>query len=151
MDFMSILYGYNLLNAKKEVFNKPSFILNNSEIIQNSIEFNITGDLLNNEYDFAYNNLLLEYKLESENSNISDIRNENCTIFNFNQSKYILQCKPNRTFKGKKVSAFSYLDDANLVVFFKNDENLINIGMKNNKIIISFQKMVKRDYLLQEF
>ena len=128
---MYLLYKDNMLNTQKTIFNKPLFILNNSEIIDNNLEFNITGNLLKNEYDFDYNKLLLQYVLDLENSNISDIRNENCTIFNFNQSEYILQCRPNQTSKGNIVSAFSDLGDSNLLVVFKNNENLINIRDKH--------------------
>ena len=143
MDLMDVLYKDNMLNAQKAIFNKPLFILNNSEIIDNNLEFNITGSLLKNELDFDYNKLLLQYKLKSENGNISDVRNESCNIFNFNQSEYILECKPNKTSKGNISAAFSDLGDANLVVVFKNNENPINIGdtnMKYTKYLFSKSK-----------
>ena len=127
LEILNLLYQNNLVNAPRENFTKPLFVLNNSEIMENRLEFNITGSLLENEFDFDYQNLSLQYSLESENNNIVENRNETCFVFNLKQSEYELQCKPNQNSIGNVITAFSDLGDANLVVLFKNKENLINI------------------------
>ena len=140
LEILNLLYQNNLVNVPHENFTKPLFVLYNSEIMENRLEFNITGSLLENELDFNYQNLFLQYSLESETKNIVENRNETCFVFNLNQSEYGLQCKPNKNSIGNVITAFSDLGDANLVVLFKNKENLINIDRNQGNRQFFFKK-----------
>ena len=61
MGLVLLLYQDNLINVEKDIFDKPLFILNNSETTENEKEFNITGNLLKSEINFDYKELVLEY------------------------------------------------------------------------------------------
>ena len=54
-------YIDDLEKAKTLNFNKKLFILNNSDIISNKIEFDITGNLLQSNYDFNYDIIPLKF------------------------------------------------------------------------------------------
>ena len=96
------------------------------------MELNITGTLLENELDFNFKKLSLQYLLESESFSIKDIRNDSCSVIHLKEREYTLNCIPKQTSFGNIIEAYSDLETANLIVLFKNKENIINIDKDIN-------------------
>jgi len=85
---------------------------------------------------FNYNNLTLQFNLKSEDTeDTEEIKNASCTPIQTNETEYTLKCTPSpgRT-KGNIDLPFSDLGDSNLVVLFKNESNLIDIGDNKKKV-----------------
>ena len=84
------------------------------------------------DQNFNYNNLTFQFNLKSEDT--EEIKNASCTIIQTDETKYTLECipPPGRTKENIDLS-FSKLGDSNLVILFKNETNLIDVG-DNKKI-----------------
>jgi len=124
---MALKYKYNLQNANPDYFSKRLYLLQDSVTEHNRIYFNISGNM--DDQNFNYNNLTLQFNLKSEDT--EETKNATCTIIQTNETKYTLKCipPPGRT-KGNIDLPFSDLGDSNLVVLFKNESNLIDVGDK---------------------
>ena len=121
LSLFALLYKDNLQNVQNNIFNKTLFILNNSKIIENNVEFNITGNMLKTELEFDYKEIILQFEFQSKYNNNTDIRYVNCSVFKLNQSNYILQCKTNTSNIDTIIKGYSDLGNANLVILFNNE------------------------------
>ena len=121
--FLHLLYKNNLQDAKEEIFNKPLYILEDSIVNNNEKEFNITGNL--NEEEFNYNDLYLQFHSDKNNLEIKD---SNCYVIKSNENKYILNCIPGNKINSNIIDGYSNLGDGNLIVIFKKEENTIEMG-----------------------
>ena len=117
-------YTTNLQNAESAIFDKTLFLLNNSYTTNNKYDFTITGNLMKNKKIFNYKELLLIISFLPE-KNEKEIKNISCTVFELNQSECSLNCKPNESLKGKILKGFSYLNDSNLIINFKENESKV--------------------------
>jgi hypothetical protein len=69
--FLHSLYKNNMENAKGDIFNKPLYILENSVVNNNEKEFNITGNLIGD--NFNYNNkLVFQFHSDKNNSEVTN-------------------------------------------------------------------------------
>ena len=136
LTLFAFLYKDNLQNAQNDIFNKTLFILNSSKIIENNVEFNITGTMLKTEIEFDYKEIILQFEFQSKYDNNTDVKYENCYVFNLNQSNYLLQCKTNTTNIDKILKGYSDLGNATLVILFNNE--IIKIDSEANKYYHKF-------------
>ena len=118
--FLHSLYKNNIQNAKDYIFNKPLYILEDSIINYSDEEFNITGNL--NEDDFNDKKLLLQF--HSDNNN-EEIIKSNCWTNKLDEKKYILKCNPDEAINTFVVDGYSNFEDGNLIVMFHNEKNKI--------------------------
>lgn len=88
--FLYSLYKNNIQNVQGDIFNKPLFFLKDSIVKNNEKEFNITGNL--KEDKFNYNKLILQF--HSNNKNNNESANSNCLIIKLIKWKriYIKMC-----------------------------------------------------------
>ena len=121
-------YTTNLQNAESAIFGKTLFLLNNSYTTNNKYDFIITGNLMKNKKIFNYKELQLIISFLSENKNEKEIKNISCTVFELNQSECSLNCKPNESLNGKILKGFSYLNDSNLIINFKENESKVDLS-----------------------
>ena len=121
--FLHSLYKNNMENAQGDIFNKPLFILENSVVNNNEKEFNITGNLIGD--NFNYNNkLVFQFHSDKNNSEITSI---NCSMIKSNEKEYILKCVPDSPINSKIVDGYSDLGDGHLILKFMNDDNKIEM------------------------
>ena len=111
-------------------FEKKLYILNNSEVEVNNDnnEFNITGNISDNEFNYKSLNLeltLLENSIE-KNDNIS------CIPIDEGENILTLKCNTDNEMAGQIISAFSNLGNENLLVNFLGPGNKteLNFGKK---------------------
>ena len=113
--------GSKYINNVQEVgdsdpFEKKLYILDNSKVVIDKYnnEFNITGSMKEN--GFNYTNLSLEVTL----SKFSKEKNENvsCVSIDEGGNIYTLKCNTDNDLKGQLKSAFSNLENGNLLVNF---------------------------------
>jgi hypothetical protein len=128
--FLHSLYKNNMENAKDDIFNKPLYILENSVVNNNEEEFNITGNLIGD--NFNYNNKLV-FQFHSDKNN-GEVTNSNCSMIKSNEKEYILKCVPDSPINSKIVDGYSDLGDGKLIIMFKNDDNKIEmLPIKTNE------------------
>ena len=121
-------FATNLQNAEGAYFDKTLFFLNNSYTINNKYDFTITGNLMKNDKLFNYKELQLIISFLSENKTEKEIKNINCTVFELNENECRLKCKPDESLKGEIIKGFSFLNDSNLAIIFKENENKIEVA-----------------------
>ena len=96
---------------------------------------------MKNNKIFNYTEILLIFSFFSENKNEKKLKNSSCTIFELNQSDYRLKCRSEESLNGEILKGFSYLNDSNLVIIFKDNENKIEIDpWISNKFYTKKQK-----------
>ena len=142
--FLHSLYKNNMENTKDDIFNKPLYILENSVVNNNQKEFNITGNLIGDI--FNYNNKLV-FQFHSDKNN-SEVTNSNCSMIKTNEKEYILKCVPDSPINSKIVDGYSDLGDGHLIIKFKNNDNKIEMlpiktDENKNKYNINFRKKNK--------
>ena len=118
---LAIKYRDNLQNVgDNNIFNKKLYIMDNSVLnIQNSNnEFNITGII--NDNSFNYTNLNLTINSESAKENVVNIP---CNVINNKDNNYTIQCKYNHILISELEGAFSDLGNENLIVNFNDNSN----------------------------
>ena len=125
--FLHLLNKNNIKKIKDEKFNKPLYILEDSFANNNDKEFNITGNL--REDEFSYTKLLFQFHLDKNNE---EITKSNCIAIKSNGKKCILKCTPDKRIKTNIVDGYSDLGDGHLIVIFQNYNNIIE--MKSNII-----------------
>ena len=123
--FLHLLVKNNIQNVQEDIFNKPLYFLEDSIVNNNEKEFNITGSLTEDE--FNYNNLLLQFHSDKNNSSVIK---SNCGIIKSNEKKVILSCIPDNPINTTIIDGYSNLGDANLFVSFNQEKN--KIEMKSN-------------------
>ena len=129
MSLMSYKYKNHLQEANTDYFSKKLYLLQDSFIKYNNTHFNISGNM--NYSDFKYTDLFLQFALVSEKKN-TEIKNASCTIIETKKREYTLECIPESSLiKGNFELPFSDLGDANLVVMFQKETNLIDMGNKD--------------------
>ena len=116
----------NIQNAQDEVFDKNLYFLEDSVINNDEKEFNITGNLEVDE--FNYHELLLQFHSDK---NSKEILNSNCLVIKSSEKKYILRCIPDIPINTKIIDGYSNMGDGKLIIKFRNEEN--NIEMQPNE------------------
>ena len=123
--------GSKYINNVQEVgdsdpFEKKLYILDNSKVVVDRYnnEFNITGSM--KESGFNYTNFNLELTL----STFSKEQNENvsCISIDEGENKYTLKCSTENDLKGHLKSAFSDLENGNLLVNFLGSAKRVNLN-----------------------
>jgi len=123
--------GSKYINNVQEVgdsdpFEKKLYILDNSKVVVDRYnnEFNITGHM--KESGFNYTNFNLELTL----STFSKEQNENvsCISIDEGENKYTLKCNTENDLKGHLKSAFSNLENGNLLVNFLGSAKRVNLN-----------------------
>ena len=123
--------GSKYINNVQEVgdsdpFEKKLYILDNSKVVVDRYnnEFNITGHI--KESGFNYTNFNLELTL----STFSKEQNENvsCISIDEGENKYTLKCSTENDLKGHLKSAFSNLENGNLLVNFLGSAKRVNLN-----------------------
>ena len=127
-----------------DLFEKKLYILDNSEVeIDNNInEFNITGNVSDN--GFNYTNLNLELTL-LENSNEKN-ENISCISIDEGENIFTLKCNTDNEMKGLLTGAFSNLGNENLLVNFLGSGNNteLNFEQKLPNISKNFYNIYKK-------
>ena len=123
--------GSKYINNIQEVgdsdpFEKKLFILDNSKVKVDRYnnEFNITGSM--KETGFNYTNFSLELTL----SKFSKEQNENVSCISIDEGGniYTLKCNTDNDLKGNLKSAFSNLENGNLLVNFLGSAKRVNLN-----------------------
>ena len=128
---IALKYINNLQNVgDSDPFEKKLYILDNSILVvdNNNNEFNITGTINDNGYN--YKNLNLELAL-LENSNEKN-ENISCISIGEGENIFTLKCNTDKEMVGKITSAFSNLGNENLLVNFlvSGNNNELNFKQK---------------------
>ena len=126
---IALKYINNLQNVgDSDPFDKKLYLLNNSEVeVDNdNNEFNITGKM--NDKEFNYKNLTLELTL-SENSNEKN-ENISCISINKGENIFTLKCNTDNEMTGQITSAFSNLENENLLVSFLGSGNQTELNFE---------------------
>ena len=112
----------NIQNAQDDALSKNLYFLEDSVINSDGKEFNITGNLEVDE--FNYNKLLLQFHSDKNNTKTL---NSNCLVIKSSEKKYILRCTPDNPINTKIIDGYSHLGDGNLIIKFKKEENEIEM------------------------
>jgi len=144
--FLHSLYKNNMENAQGDIFNKPLYILENSVVNNNEEEFNITGNIIGDEFNYSNNNnLILQFHSDKNNS---EVTNSNCSMIKLNEKEYIIKCVPDSSINSKIVDGYSNLGDGHLILKFKYDDNKIEMlptKTDENKNITNYINFRKKD------
>ena len=150
---IALKYINNLQNiGDSDPFEKKLFILKNSKVVvdNDNNEFNITGNISDNGFNYKSINLdltLLENSNE-ENANIS------CIHIDEGENIFTLKCNTDNEMKGQLTGAFSNLGNENLLVNFLDADKNAELNFKENKpskfinkpitkkIVVEFQILV---------
>ena len=102
--------------GENDSFDKKLFILDNCTLIEDNTNnnFNITGVLNENKFDYEALNLTVNSK-PGENENIS------CDVIKSGENKITLLCNPKEKVIGEFQGAFANLGEENLVVNFQSN------------------------------
>ena len=133
ISFLHSLNKDNLQNSKEDIFNKQLFFLENSIVNNNDKEFNISGNL--NEEEFNYNKLILQFHSIDKHNN-TKIRNLNCGVIKSNDKKCILNCIPKNPININILDGYSDLGESHLFIDFQNKDNLIQMNQDTNRGIV---------------
>ena len=142
---MALKYINNLQKVgDSDPFEKKLYILDNLKVVvDNDInEFNITGNISDN--GFNYKNLNLELTL-LENSNEKN-ENISCISIDEGESIFTLKCNTDNEMKGLLTGAFSNLGNENLLVNFLGSGNNteLNFEQKLPNISKNFYNIYKK-------
>jgi len=142
---MALKYINNLQKVgDSDPFEKKLYILDNLKVVvDNDInEFNITGNISDN--GFNYKNLNLELTL-LENSNEKN-ENISCISIDEGENIFTLKCNTDNEMKGLLTGAFSNLGNENLLVNFLGSGNNteLNFEQKLPNISKNFYNIYKK-------
>jgi hypothetical protein len=136
---IGLKYINNLQNVgDSDPFEKKLYILYNSKVVvdNDNNEFNITGNISDN--GFNYKNLNLELAL-LENSNEKN-GNISCISIDEGENIFTLKCNTDNEMKGQITSAFSNLGNENLLVSFLGSGNNTELNFEQKMPNISKNK-----------
>ena len=136
---IGLKYINNLQNVgDSDPFEKKLYILYNSKVVvdNDNNEFNITGNISDN--GFNYKNLNLELAL-LENSNEKN-GNISCISIDEGENIFTLKCNTDNEMKGQITSAFSNLGNENLLVNFLDSGNNTELNFEQKLPNISKYK-----------
>ena len=128
-------YINNVQNVgDSDPFEKKLYILDNSKLVVDKYnnEFNITGNM--KEDGFNYTKLNLEITL----STFRKEKNENVSCISIDEGGniYTLKCNTDNELKGQLKSAFSNLENGNLLVNFLGSAKRINVNFDQNPNLV---------------
>jgi hypothetical protein len=101
--------------GKKKQFKNKIYVLENAELKQNEKNFNIMGRIKDKEFDKEEVTLTFLDSKKKENK-------VDCKIKK-NKGKYIFECEPKNDINGNLDGAYGDLEDKNIVINFKNNED----------------------------
>ena len=123
LSFLHLLNKNNIQNIKEDVFNKPLYFLKDSIINSNSKEFNITGNL--KEDNFNYTDLFLQFHSDINNSKI---QHSNCNMIKLKEDdNYALRCIPDNYIDSEIIDGYSNFEEGHLFVIFHYKKNKIEM------------------------
>jgi hypothetical protein len=101
--------------GKEKQFKNKIYVLENAELKQNEKNFNIMGRIKDKEFDKEEVTLTFLDSKKKENK-------VDCKIKK-NKGKYIFECEPKNDISGNLDGAYGDLEDKNILINFKNNED----------------------------
>ena len=101
--------------GKEKQFKNKIYVLENAELKQNEKNFNIMGTIKDKDFDKEEVTLTFLDSKKKENK-------VDCKIKK-NKGKYIFECEPKNDINGNLDGAYGDLEDKNIVINFKNNED----------------------------
>ena len=138
----------NIVNIKEnDIFEKKLLIFDNcsTSINNEQKEFNITGSIDNNEFNYTNINLTINLENSTETQNVS------CNVIKLDEQNYTLQCKSKDEIDGDIKGAIALLDDENLVVNLPNDTNSSFTFPSNNHPGITIEDDEEEEFRTYKF
>ena len=138
----------NIVNIKEnDIFEKKLLIFDNcsTSIDNEQKEFNITGSIDNNEFNYTNINLTINLENSTETQNVS------CNVIKLDEQNYTLQCKSKEEIDGDINGAIALLDDENLVVNLPNDTNSSFTFPSNNHPGITIEDDEEEEFRTYKF